>query len=196
MLVDQDSSVTYEFLEAAVQALEEPLPGQVAWVPHIVASDRVISPYRISAIGLRQFGYDPRRPSVPYFAINSYSVISLPFLGQLGGFAQYYWLDALDSWFYWNVARAERTVGIIGATVTHRLSLLDGNVPSWRLLNIARYETSFNWECLSPVQALVGTFRVLARGVANIRTLVLDHKALAYLYAVADGIRSGLARRC
>jgi hypothetical protein len=195
MLVDQDSSITHEYLEAAAQALEQPLPDQVAWVPHIVANDRVISPYRVNALGLPKFGYDPNRPTAAYFAINSYSVISLCFLTQLGGFAQHYWLDALDLWFYSKVAKAARTVGIIDVTVTHKLSLLDGCVPAWRLINIARYETCFHWERLSPLQAITGTFRVLGRGAINVRALLASGQTLAYLSAVADGVRSGLARR-
>jgi glycosyltransferase involved in cell wall biosynthesis len=195
LLVDQDSSVTHEFLEAAVQALERPLPDQVAWVPRILANNRVISPYRVNALGVPKFGYDSSRPRATYFAINSYSVISLSFLTQLGGFEEHYWLDALDSWFYSNVAKAARTVGIIDVTVTQRLSLLDGHVPTWRLLNIARYETCFHWERLSPLQAITGTFRILARGAFNVRALLSSGQTLAYLSAVADGVRSGLARR-
>jgi hypothetical protein len=195
MLVDQDSSVTYEFLEAVAQALEKAMPGQVAWVPRILANDRVISPYRLNALGIPKFGYDPSRPTVAYFAINSYSVISLGFLAQLGGFETYYWLDALDSWFYSYVAKAARTVGIIDATVTHKLSLLDGRVPTWRLINIARYEACYQWECLSPLQAITGTVRVLARGARNVRALMSSGQTLAYLRAIVGGIRSGLVRR-
>ena len=195
LLVDQDSSVTDEFLEAAAQALERPLPHQVAWVPYVLANNRVISPYRVNALGVPKFGYDPSRPTATYFAINSYSVISLSFLTQLGGFEQHYWLDALDSWFYSYVAQAACTVGIIDITVRHSLSLLDGNVPTWRLLNIARYETCFHWERLSPLQAITGTFRVLARGVFNVRALLSSGQTLAYLSAVTAGVRSGLARR-
>jgi hypothetical protein len=195
LLVDQDSSVTHEFLEATARALEQRLPDQVAWVPHILANDRVISPYRINGVGLRKFGYDPSRPTAAYFAINSYSVISLSFLTYLGGFEQHYWLDALDSWFYSHVAKAARTVGIIDVTVTHKLSLLEGNVPTWRLLNIACYETCFHWERLSPLQAITGTFRVLSRGACNTRALLSSDQTLAYLSAVAAGVRSGLARR-
>jgi hypothetical protein len=79
--------------------------------------------------------------------------------------------------------------------VTQRLSLLDGHVPTWRLLNIARYETCFHWERLSPLQAITGTFRILARGAFNVRALLSSGQTLAYLSAVADGVRSGLARR-
>lgn len=195
MLVDQDSSVTYDFLQAVARALEKPMPEQVAWVPRILANDRVISPYTMNALGIPKFGYDPSRPTVRYFAINSYSVISLGFLVQLGGFEPYYWLDALDSWFYSYVAKAARTVGIIDATVTHQLSLLEGHVPTWRLINIARYEACYHWECLSPLQAITGTVRVLARGACNVRALMSSGQTLAYLRAVADGIHSGFVRR-
>ena len=195
MLIDQDSSITHEYLEAAARALARPLPEQVAWVPRIFANDRVISPYRVNALGLPKFGYDPNRPTAAYFAINSYSVISLCFLTQLGGFAEHYWLDGLDLWFYSYVAEAARTVGIMDVTVTHRLSLLDGPVPSSRLINIALFETCFHWERLSPLQAITGTFRVLGRGALNVRTLLSSGQTFAYLSAVADGIRSGLARR-
>jgi GT2 family glycosyltransferase len=195
LLIDQDSSVTYEFLEAAAQALERPLPDQVAWVPHIIANGRIISPYRITALGMAKFGYDPRKPTASYFAINSYSIISISFLTQMGGFEQYYWLDALDSWFYSYVAKAARTVGIINVTVTHKLSLLEGNVPTWRLLNIARYEACYYWERLSPAQAITGTLRVLGRGACNVRALLSSGQTLAYLVAVVNGVRSGLVRR-
>jgi GT2 family glycosyltransferase len=195
MLIDQDSIVTCEFLEAVAQALEKPMPDQVAWVPRVLVNDRVISPYHMNAFGVPKFGFDQTRRGRVYFAINSYSVISLSFLAQLGGFEPYYWLDALDSWFYSRVAKAARTVGMIDATVTHKLSLLDGHVPPWRLINIARFEACYYWECLSPLQATTGTVRVLARGARHLHALLSSGQMIVYLRAVLDGISSGLRRR-
>ncbi len=194
LLIDQDSWITQDFLDAAQRALMNPTPQNVAWVPRVFVGDRIISPYRITAAGLPVFGR-ANAPNARYFAINSYSVISLPFLASIGGFDGHYWLDALDSWFYSRVAATGNTVGIIDVSVRHSLSLLEGPIPAWRLLNIAHYETCFLWECLSLLQAFVGTLRVIVRGGRNARGLASAGKLIAYALASLNGARSGLARR-
>jgi len=195
LLLDQDSVVSDDFLSGVVRALGQRGPEEVVWVPIVLSNDRLISPYRLSPIGLPQFGLDPRRRAATYFAINSFSLISLDYLQQLGGFERYYWLDALDSWFYSCVAETNGKVGIIDVEVSHNLSLLEGNVPVWRLLNIARYETCCKWERLTVLQAITGTGRILARGLLALRSLFAAGKCLAYVGAVHEGFRSGLARR-
>jgi hypothetical protein len=195
MLVDQDSTITTEFLEAAALAVKHPPAEQVVWVPHIIASNRYISPYKFNAFGLPTFAYDLSRTPAAYFAINSYSIISLGFLRQIGGFDEFYWLDSLDSWFFSRIARMGYKVGVIGVDVTHQLSLLDGNVSALRLLNIARYESCFVWECLSKRQAVTGTLRLLWRGVVNVQVLLNAGQALDYLREMSAGMRAGLSRR-
>jgi GT2 family glycosyltransferase len=195
MLVDQDSTITTEFLEAAAQAAKHPSAEQVVWVPHIIASNRHISPYKFNAFGLPTFAYDLSRTPAAYFAINSYSIISLRFLRQIGGFDEFYWLDGLDSWFFSRVARMGHKVGVIGVDVTHHLSLLDRSVSAPRLLNIARYESCFLWECLPKWQAVTGTVRVFARGVLNVQLLLHAGQMLGYLREMSVGVRAGLSRR-
>jgi hypothetical protein len=98
------------------QALEKPMPHQVARVPRFLANDRVISPYRMNLLEIPKFGYDLSEPTAAYFAINSYSAISLAFLAPLGGFEPYYWLDA-------------RNVGALlssGQTLAYLGAIVDG----------------------------------------------------------------------
>jgi GT2 family glycosyltransferase len=195
MLVDQDSTITAEFLEAAARAVKESPADQVAWAPHIIASNRHISPYKFNALGLPTFKYDLSSTPAAYFAINSYSIILLGFLEEIGGFDEFYWLDGLDFWFYSRVARMGYKVGVIGINVTHHLSLLDGGISATRLLNIARYESCFFWEYFPKLQAVTGTFRVLARGMLNLRVLLQSGQALGYLREMNTGMRTGLSRR-
>jgi GT2 family glycosyltransferase len=195
MLVDQDSTITVEFLEAAARAVKESPADQVAWAPHIIASNRHISPYKFNALGLPTFKYDLSSAQAAYFAINSYSIISLNFLEEIGGFDEFYWLDGLDFWFYSRVARMGYKVGVIGVNVTHHLSLLEGGISATRLLNIARYESCFFWEYFPNLQAVTGTLRLLARGILNLRILLQSGQALGYLREMSVGVRTGLSRR-
>jgi GT2 family glycosyltransferase len=195
MLVDQDSTITAEFLEAAARAIKESPSDQVAWAPHIIANNRHISPYKFNALGLPTFKYDLSRAPAAYFAINSYSIISLGFLKEIGGFDEFYWLDGLDFWFYSRVARMGYKVGVIGVNVTHHLSLLEGGISATRLLNIARYESCFFWEYFPRLQAVTGTLRVLARGILNLQILLQSGQALGYLREMSTGMRTGLSRR-
>jgi GT2 family glycosyltransferase len=195
MLVDQDSTITAEFLEAAARAVKESPSDQVVWAPHIIAGNRHISPYKFNALGLPTFKYDLSNAPAAYFAINSYSIISLDFLKEIGGYDEFYWLDGLDFWFYSRVARMGYTVGVIGVNVTHHLSLLEGGISAKRLLNIARYESCFFWEYFPGLQAVTGTLRVLARGILNLQILWQSGQTLGYLREVSTGMRIGLSRR-
>jgi GT2 family glycosyltransferase len=195
MLLDQDSTITADFLRAAALAVKETSSGQVVWAPHIIASNRHISPYKFNTLGLPMFKYDLSRERAAYFAINSYSIISLEFLKKIGGFDEYYWLDGLDFWFYSRVARMGYKVGIISANVTHHLSLLEGGISAMRLLNIARYESCFFWEYFPKLQAVTGTLRLLARGILHLQILLRSGQVLGYLREVSIGMRSGLSRR-
>jgi GT2 family glycosyltransferase len=195
MLVDQDSTITAEFLEAAARAVRESPSDQVAWAPHIIARNRHISPYKFNVLGLPTFKYDLSSAPAAYFAINSYSIISLGFLEEIGGFDEFYWLDGLDFWFYSRVARMGYKVGVIGVNVTHHLSLLEGGISALRLLNIARYESCFFWEYFPKWQAATGTLRVLVRGIRNLQILLQSGQALGYLREMSAGVRTGLSRR-
>jgi GT2 family glycosyltransferase len=195
MLLDQDSTITTEFLRTAASAVKESSSDQIAWVPHIFASNRHISPYKFNALGLPTFKYDLSRAPGAYFAINSYSIISLEFLKKIGGFDDFYWLDGLDCWFYSRVARIGYKVAVISVNVTHHLSLLEGGISPMRLLNIARYESCFYWEYFPKWQAVTGTLRVLARGMLNMRTLLRSGQVLGYLREMSAGTRIGLSRR-
>jgi GT2 family glycosyltransferase len=195
MLLDQDSTITADFLEAAARAVKESSSGQVVWAPHIIASNRHISPYKFNALGLPTFKYDLLSAPGAYFAINSYSIISLEFLRKIGGFDEFYWLDGLDFWFYSRVAKMGYKVGVISANVTHHLSLLEGGISAMRLLNIARYESCFFWEYFPKLQAVTATLRVLARGIVNMQVLLRSGQVLGYLREVSTGVRAGLSRR-
>jgi GT2 family glycosyltransferase len=195
MLVDQDSTITIEFLKAVIAAVKNASVDQVAWVPLVVAQGRLISPFKFNRLGLPTFKCDFSTPPHGCFAINSYSIISLSFLEAIGGFDEFYWLDGLDFWLYSRVARMGYRIGIIEERVTHRLSLLGGGISASRLSNIAHYEVCFFWEYFSKPQAIVGSLRVLARGVRHTQTLSRSGKILSYLREMAAGMSAGLSRR-
>ena len=193
ILLDQDSSINLAYLHAVSEGIGSMSDNDAVLVPDIISAQKAVSPYTINDWGIIQL--PPNSAKSPLSAINSFSVISLNALTQVGGFDTFYWLDALDFHFFHQVHKQGLNVKRLNVTVEHNLSLSHGAVPRWRLNNIARYEMAFYAECLSPPAILLGLLRVLARGIKRRQDLHNTAGLFAYAREAFIGLFLGVKRR-
>lgn len=189
--LDQDSRVTPEYLALLKERRLHLGNPVVALCPCIVAHDRVISPVNVDWIGRRHFGCVGSGAS----AVNSFSAYSVKFLQSVGGFDEFYWLDALDLATYAGIARRGMAVELMGVKVHHDLSLLSGSISSVRLVNIVYYEACFLFEYARPLQVAFGIVRLVVRAARVAPAGRRLRGLLAAIHAITKGGLTGLSRR-
>lgn len=193
--LDQDSVVSKEYIEALGRIEVEQDSCIAVYCPKIIASGRHISPYYFDWKGFPHF--DDK--GVVSEAINSFSAYSVSHLRSLGGFEEFYWLDALDFSSFSRIERAGWRVGEVPVTVSHDLSVVSGNVPLWRLKNIAYYESCFLFEYVGFFRIVFGLVRILirsARLLLNSGCFKSIFSIFGYmLHGAALGVRRRLLHR-
>lgn len=193
VILDQDSTVSCAYIQAVSHALNNISDDDAVLVPNIVCANKAISPYTINALGLANTAITSS--SLPLYAINSFSVISLTALEKIGFFDSFYWLDALDFHFFHRLHQQQLAVKVLPVSVEHNLSLASGAVAPWRLNNIARYEMAFYAECMPLIAVVIGLLRILARGIKRQRELLGIRGLLRYGGETFTGLWLGLQRR-
>jgi GT2 family glycosyltransferase len=183
--LDQDSTVSPEYLKALFEhrlSLRDPV---VALCPTLVSGGRVISPYEVNVFGRRRYG----RCGINPRALNSFSVYSVAFLKSIGGFEEFYTLDGLDFSTYARIAKLGKKVFVLPAVVNHELSLLSGRMDISRFTNMTYYEACSLAEYDGPLSAASGTARMLVRAVRN----APKGRHIRYLRSAAAAVVLGLA---
>jgi GT2 family glycosyltransferase len=189
LLLDQDTSVTSEFLHAMAAharrlAAEE---NVAAAVPFLVAGDFSLSPRRV------RFGrYTPvdsgfdgvARDEV--FAANSGTLLRVAALSAVGGFSEDFWLDFSDVELFHRLHRAGYRVYVAAdARLQHDIALMDydGRMTPERYRNFLAAEGAFYdlhkslpERLLYSVRLLVRAFR--QRGLRNPEFARLARRAL------------------
>lgn len=188
---DQDSVVTSEYIRQLFNAAPALAGNFVAMCPGIRSAGRIVSPFGFSAFGWPRYG----NVTHPLYAINSFSAYSVEYLCSVGGFDEYYWLDALDFSIFARIARQGLRVMRLETVVDHDLSLLSGSVSSWRLVNISYYEASFLMEYATALHLFGGWIRLVARALRVRRYGMGFGTGVAMLVAAGRGALAGLKRR-
>jgi hypothetical protein len=76
--------------------------------------------------------------------INSATVVSVPFLAEIGGYNEEFALDYLDHWFSWKVFEEQRWMQVLSPKIQHELSVLSSNAQDeGRYENILLAEKKF-----------------------------------------------------
>jgi glycosyltransferase involved in cell wall biosynthesis len=189
--LDQDSEVTPEYLQVLAAAQARLSGPTAALCPTVVSNGRVVSPFRLNAVGLPRYGAGAGALS----AINSFSAYAVDYLARQGGFDEYYWLDGLDFAIYARLDRAGYRVEPLDCTVAHALSLVSGRVGRARMVNLMAYEAAFLFEYCRILQVGGGMARMLVRALRPHR-YGLPYAAVApVLRAVLAGAVQGWRRR-
>jgi GT2 family glycosyltransferase len=157
--LDQDSHISVEYLGKVFSEMWLLDRNCVALCPRVRSGPRIISPFGFNWLGLPRYG----GILAPECAINSYSVYSVKYLASVGGFDEYYWLDALDLSVFAKISRSGFVVRLLDVTVDHELSLVSGQMSKLRMINMARFEASFLVEYRGLLHVMSGIARLIAR---------------------------------
>jgi GT2 family glycosyltransferase len=153
LLLDQDTTLTAEFLSELVEAAGtlHTRTDVAAIVPKLRVNGRIDSPstdfFRLLR---RQFSAPEeamREDTVgvqkqPLCSYNSASTIRVKALRSIGGFPMEFWLDFMDHAVFHALSASGYCVYVMLATLIHDSSYSDHRrLPLWRLLNILRART-------------------------------------------------------
>lgn len=153
LLLDQDTSLTHEFLVELVESAANLYPQSTvaAIVPKLLVHGKVYSPASPLIDQMRHQFQRPKQlvgpdivgiqhqPLVPY---NSGSAIRVSSLRSIGGFPPEFWLDFLDHAVYGSLFVHGYRIYVMRATLVHESSYADvGSMPLWRLQNVLIAQT-------------------------------------------------------
>ena len=148
LLLDQDTSLTYEFVVELVEAARalDAEASVAAIVPKLVVNGVIHSPAPAFVAQMRrQFG---RRPAavaaslvgiqqqrlIPY---NSGAAVRVSALQATGGFPSEFWLDFLDHAVFHALFSAGYRLYVLGTGLAHNSSYADVcSLPEWRFRNV------------------------------------------------------------
>ena len=142
LLLDQDSEFGEDFARSVLASAETLDSKDVAAVvPKIMVGSKVLAP-RIGFLGTVLTNEGELQIQGRYVTtVNSGSLISIEFLGEIGGFDEKYWLDGLDTWLFMRIFKMNRAIIISPTILRHNLSLAsnDGMTVD-RMIGIVRSE--------------------------------------------------------
>jgi GT2 family glycosyltransferase len=153
LLLDQDTTLTGEFLSELVEAAGtlHPRSEVAAIVPKLRVNGRIDSPAS-DFFGLMRRQFLPPEPAMsenvvgiqeqPLCSYNSASTLRVKALRSIGGFPAEFWLDFMDHAVFHALFVRGYRVYVMLATLIHDSSYANHqNLPLWRLLNILRART-------------------------------------------------------
>ncbi|WP_377643913.1 hypothetical protein [Oryzobacter terrae] len=149
-LLDQDTTVTREYLDEVLDIVRGrvTVPSSVAvLVPKLEDSGRQVSPH--GRVRLRSRSVPTSRGVVSGFSthLNSGSVLRLEAVRRIGGLPEGYPLDYLDHALASRLRESGGLTWVLGATLRHRLSLLERrSLSAARLASILEAERRYHLE--------------------------------------------------
>jgi len=165
LLLDQDTTLPYGFLDAASAALMNSTRQPCALVPWVFQSARVVSPARLTAVGsVVPLRYEATPPVAhDLTAVSSGSLLLVPTLASLMPLPNGLWLDYVDHWIFAQLRIRQLPVAVFDASLQHNLSVF-----SLESLNLSRLTSILNGEAgfisiLGIRARLVYPFRLAAR---------------------------------
>lgn len=168
--MDQDTTITKEYLEEMTFKSFKLPERVVAIAPVIRDSGQQISPVRSDTLrplheALPQKNYIH---SKNVMVINSGAAIRLSFLKQIEGYNEEFQIDYLDHWVSWAIFNYEKGIYILNVALTHSLSVLHNSE-----LTTSRYEAILRNEAIFYMKyqkELLGAYRkqLLMRSVKQL----------------------------
>jgi GT2 family glycosyltransferase len=155
LLLDQDTSLTADFLYELLRAAEELQNATevAAIVPKLLINDHVHSP-AIPFLEQMRRQFQSAEPPLgqdvqgvlqkPYSAYNSGSALKVSALRSVGGFPEEFWLDFLDHAVFQALINKGYHVYVLRAMLAHDASYANiGSLPLWRMHNVLLAQTLF-----------------------------------------------------
>jgi len=166
LLVDQDTDLPQDFLDAAAASLAKlPSQGLAALIPWVISQGEVVSPARVTLLGsirpLRRGGVLGHIDGLT--AVASGSLIRVAALRQVLPFPRELWLDYVDHWLFAQINLRGAGIAVFDAVLRHALSVVTPTQLSRRRLNSILDGESYFQGSLGPVARLVYPLRLLGR---------------------------------
>jgi GT2 family glycosyltransferase len=145
LLLDSDTGITAEFLNACLRAIRETdgSPQIAAIVPHVLEGGIAHSPRKME--WLRRPALSPEACGAltgELIALNSGTAVRVSAVEALGGFSSEFWLDYLDYWLFRALQRKGLHLFVLRETVEHSLSLADAGTR----MSVERYRNMLDAE--------------------------------------------------
>jgi GT2 family glycosyltransferase len=138
LLLDQDTTLSVDFISTLYATIESPLPEKVcAIVPKLMQHGKILSPQRVGRLRnhhlpITTTGLQLERMT----AFNSAACLRVSSVISVGGFPPIYWLDYLDHIMFHRLQATGSRVLVLDITMEHRLSLENLEVE----MSLERYE--------------------------------------------------------
>jgi GT2 family glycosyltransferase len=172
LLLDQDSSLTDNFISTLNFVIEQVESNDTikAIVPKMVYKGDFFSPSKVlfggihRPIDMKIYGLCP----FEVFSIGSGCLVRISFFQKIGGFNNFFWLDCLDRWIFYEINKANGKVFITNSIIEHELSVMDYSkfVSEKRYVNIMKYETYFMKFYKTKTENFVYYIRLLKRAMS------------------------------
>jgi GT2 family glycosyltransferase len=172
LLLDQDSCLPDDFISNLNRTIEQVESNEMikAIVPKMVYKGTFFSPSKVLFGGIHRpidmniYGICP----FEVFSIGSGCLVRSSFFQKIGGFNNFFWLDCLDRWIFYEINKANGKVFITSSIIEHELSVMDYSkfVNEKRYLNIMKYETYFMKFYKSKTENIVYYLRLLKRAIS------------------------------
>jgi len=160
LLLDQDSTLTQEYIVALEKTEEISLPYRVvAIIPKVLmmSNNQAISPCKIGLGGLtRPININTGLIEQPISAINSGTLLKVNYMVDINGFSKNYSLDMLDHWYFRKLYNDGYKSFLLSATIYQELSVygsIEENMSIERYQQILKAESNFISE-----QNFIGVF--------------------------------------
>ena len=169
LLLDQDTTLTAEFLDEALATAEEMAarPEVVALVPKLTDKGVIVSPHypplleAARPIAAEMSGFAPAR----VYVFNSGAVVRVSAIQAIGGFPVEYPLDFLDHATFAALRRSGGQLFILRSTLKHELSDVNQALPDPALVprqeGVLDAEYRFYRKYGSPSERLIRRLRLL-----------------------------------
>jgi hypothetical protein len=166
LLVDQDTDLPQDFLDAAAASLSKvSSEGLAALVPWVICQGKVVSPARVTLLGsirpLRRSGVFGHVAGLT--AVASGSLIRVAALRQVLPFPRELWLDYVDHWLFAQINLRGAGIAVFDGVLRHALSVMTPTQLSRRRLNSILDGESYFQGLLGPLARLVYPLRLLGR---------------------------------
>lgn len=163
LTLDQDTSLTHEYIAEVYLILDQNRKASDILVPIVISSKKIISPSVIDNFGTLSFSKYIRNKHLFITAIASGLLIKKDFIRKIIPFPDQLWLDYVDHWIFFMVDQKKGSICMINQAINHDLSIDHiQDLTSKRLQSILQAE-SFFISNLNISSKVVYPFRLLLR---------------------------------
>lgn len=194
--LDQDTTVTKEYLNELIKKVMTLPQSVVAVAPVVKDHEQQISPVRSDTLRPlhNELPHGNHSYSKDVMVINSGTALRAYFLKEIGGYNLSFPLDYLDHWLSWRIFKEKKQITILSNVLQHQLSVLDYATQ----MNFSRYQAILSAEkCYYSLynKQMHSRYRrqLFLRGCKQILSRKLNYGKMTFKFLFSggnDGIKS------